>query len=147
MYSYIIWVYLSACTSVGAYRVTYTVYIKYLSAMLLCSVCRQAESVIEASTAVKLSDLVKLFQDLPACDDELATQLLESFSVLLLRQRNEAVVINLEELVMSPDSLTTLLALNSSCSTQVSSTTLPKPHNSRRLSSKCGRPTHRLSNR
>ena len=106
---------------------------------------------IEASTAVKLSDLVKLFQDLPGCDNELATQLLESFPVLLLRQGNEVVFVNLEELVMSPDSFTTLLILNSSCNTQESSATLPKPHKSRKSSSKCGRPTHvagihRLSN-
>ena len=97
---------------------------------------------IEASTAVKLSDLVRLFQDVPACDNELAAQLLESFPILLLRQKNVAVVVNLEELVMSPDSFTTLLALNSSCSTQVSSSTLPKFHKSRRSSSKCGTPTH-----
>ena len=79
---------------------------------------------IEASTAVKLSDLVKLFQDHPACDNELAPQLLKSFPVFA----SETEVVNLEELVLSPEFFTTLLALNSSCRTQVRSTTFPKPH-------------------
>lgn len=85
---------------------------------------------------------MKLFQALPGSDHELAMQLLDAFPVLLLRQRNEAVVVNIEELIMSPDSFTTLLTLDSRCNTQQSSTAVPKPHKSRHSSSKCGRPTH-----
>ena len=109
---------------------------------MLFSVCRQAGSVIEGSTVVKISDIMKFFQALPSSAHELTMQLLDTFPVLLLRQRNEAVLVNVEELIMNSDSFATLLTLDSTCNAQQSSTTVPKTHKSINPSSKCGRPTH-----
>ena len=100
--------------------------------------CRQAGTVIEGSTAVKISDIMKLFKLFlfPPI------QLLDTFPLLLLRQRNEAVLVNFEELIINADSFVTLLTLDSSCNEQQSSTTVRKPHMSINSSLKCGRPTH-----
>ena len=82
---------------------------------MLFSVCRQAGSVIEGSSAVKISNIMKFFQALPSSAHEFAMQLLDIFPVLLLRHKNEAVLVNVEEVIMNSDSFATLLTLDSTC--------------------------------
>ena len=109
-------VYMCVCVFVSANSLVYIhiCSIRYSHCGLyymLFSLCRQAGTVIEGSTAVKISDIMKLFKLFlfPPI------QLLDTFPLLLLRQRNEAVLVNFEELIMNPDSFATLLTLDSSC--------------------------------
>ena len=90
--------------------------------------------------------MINLFQVALISSHDFQIQLLNSFPVLLLRWNNTEVIVNIEELVTSPDSFSSFITLDGVLEAPYSSVAKLKPDKPKsdknKLSSMSGRPLH-----